>query len=35
MCVAQAGSTSVGLSLIQFWHKITDYVDGAVSWGAD
>jgi len=35
MCVAQAGSTSVGLSFIQFWHKITDYVDGAVSWGQD
>ena len=37
MCVAQTGSTAVGgsPSLVQFWHKITDYVDGAISWGAD
>lgn len=43
MCVAQAGATAIGRStvlpgnpiLIQYWHKIIDYGDGAVNWGAD
>ena len=35
MCVAQVGSTAWPVGFVQFWHKITDYVDGGVSWGFD